>query len=465
MERKPNVLWIMTDEQRSDSLGCYGSPWARTPNLDALASRGALFTNAVAQAPLCIPARIAHLTASYPHQVDVWRNEDDPAKRRPLDHLVHRFRECGYATASFGKQHYCSPNRAFEREEDIVLSGHVGYTRYADRYAEENYGAVRYPGPTPWLMAGRFPADAQETPEAAVVREAAEWLDRLPADRPFFLRASFNGPHTPVVPPAPFDRVVDEEAVDLPAAAGDPCPPPWLRSLIETYSGSSSLTEKQIHAVRRCYYGYTAFIDGRVGLLLDKLREKGLPRGTIIVFLSDHGTHLGDYGLVQKQTFYEPVVRVPLIFSWVGGTDGRAGRASVPDLTEGPQIARGTRISTPVEARSLLPTLMDLAGVEGPRPPDAVSLADALRSGAEPPDRPAFSEFTLNPPHIRTGERLVMVRKGRWKLCLNVDSRRGSERLYDLERDPDETQNLYGTPEGRAAGSELEEAVFRHLEA
>jgi len=108
---------------------------------------------------------------------------------------------------------------------------------------------------------------------------------------------------------------------------------------------------------------------------------------------------------------------------------------------------------------------MSLAGVQGPRPPDAASLADALRDGAEPADRPVFSEFTLNPPHMRTGERLVMVRRGKWKLSLNVDARGGSERLYDLETDPGETRNVYGAPEGRAAGSELEEAVFRHLEA
>ncbi|MBI4556203.1 MAG: sulfatase-like hydrolase/transferase [Candidatus Hydrogenedentes bacterium] len=443
---RPNILWLMTDEQRTDSLGCYGSPWARTPNLDRFAQAGVVFRHAVTPAPVCAPARVSILTGQYPHRTGVWWNVNNPNRTQPW--LTEPFHRAGYRSATFGKQHYCASNPPFQTEVHFELTEKVTYFDYVRPYEAEGYGAIVYPRqPYGWILGGRFPGRADDTAEARAVRLAQEWLESHDLRQPFFLRVSFNAPHTPVVPPEPFDTVVREEAVRFPSET-EHTPehqPEWIAKSLAQRATASRLTPEQIRATRRYYYGQVAFVDHQCGVLLDWMRERELLQDTIVVFVSDHGTHLGDFGLVQKQTFYEPVVCVPFFF-WYPK-----------------EFARGAMIETPVEMFSLLPTLLDAAGLERPARCDAASLLPALRSGREPRSRPVFSEFTLGSFNVRHDDRLVMVRDGNWKLSLCLDTYGGDGTLYDLADDPYEQRNLYNVDGYYKVQRKLTELIKRHI--
>ena len=443
-DSRPNVLWLMTDEQRTDALGCYGSRWAVTPHLDLLASQGALFRHAVTPAPVCVPARVSLVTGLSPSHTGVWYNHNH-GREFPL--LTEPFREAGYATACIGKQGYHTARPAFALEVPLVLSEHVHYFRYAPRYDEAAHGMVRYPaGPEPWILAGRFPASAEETAEAEAIRAAQSWLGSLASGSPFLLCLSLNGPHTPVVPPAPYDSLIPAEDLGLPAAAKDlpPGRPEWVGTDVVEAASADRLTPEQITAMRRAYYGEVAYLDALLGRLLVWMGAHGLLENTIIAFTSDHGTHLGDYGLVQKQTFYEPVVTVPLVF-WYP-------RA----------IPAGSSYDTPVATLSLLPTLLELAGLPPPRC-DGASLAGPLTQRTEPQTIPVFSEFSLGSYRVRSEDRLAMVRDGHWKASCCLDPGPRDVDLCDLAADPHERRNLHGDPSCAAIEARLLGLITDHV--
>ncbi len=438
----------MTDEQRCDSLRCYGSGWSRTPAIDTLSAEGVRFSNAYTQAPVCIPARTAIFSARYPGETGVLQNSENPRRVEEIRSALRFFSEAGYRTASFGKQHYDLDTPAFEHEEQIVISDLVDYTRYASTYDEDDYDVVKYPGPTSWILSGRFPGEATEMAESVAVDRASDWLRSGDSEQPFFLRISFNGPHTPVAVPAPWCDSVDGKSVSFPDETELPPgnPPKWLSSLINEYSGSERLSREDVLSMRSRYYGYVLFLDEQVARLTTLLDQEGVRDNTIIVYTSDHGTHLGDYGLVQKQTFFEPTARVPYIIS-------------VPNAEK---AHRGAVVDTPVETRSLIPTLLGLCRIKHDGEDIAeISLERTVSGGIEPDPHPVFSEFTLNPPVIRTQERIAMVRAGAMKLVVNVDNSNDGMLLFDLEKDPLEQNDV----SENASYSEERRKLQRLLEA
>ncbi len=443
---RPNILWLMTDEQRCDSMGCYGSTWARTPNLDRLANGGVLFETAVTPSPVCQPARASMLTGCHPSHTDIWSNTRRPDL--PLFHLTQLFADAGYRTASFGKQHYAGSTKAFQTEVARVYSDHVHAFYYHEPHDGDQHGMVRYPSePYPWIFAGRFPVDDGETAEALNVDDALAWLDEDESEQPFFLRISVNAPHTPVVAPEPFDRCIAPATIDLPEEAeampGDA--PSWASDDLASKATSKRLDPADLPRIRSCYYGVVSYVDQQFGRVIDYLQSRHLLYNTIVVFCSDHGTHLGDYGLVQKQTFFEPVVNVPFFFY-------------------GPRyLASGAKIKTPVEVLSLMPTLLDLAGLEVPAHCDGVSLATSLVTGHEPAGRPVFSELMLDSFNIRNGERLVMVREGDWKLSLCMDPEPRDGFLINLADDPHERANLFGNAAHADVQQRLTFQIQEHL--
>lgn len=441
--RKPNILWIMTDEQRTDSLGCYGSRWGRTPNLDSLGEQGVVFSSAITPAPVCVPARTALLTGRYPSDTGVWWNHQ-PIER--LAYLTAAFAQAGYQTASFGKQHYGGRNPAFEHEENLVLTDRVDYFAYDHRFPIEAYDVVQYPPqPYPWILGGRFPGQPEDTMEFRVVERAIQWLEERDHGLPFLLRVSFNGPHTPVVVPDPYAPALEHAELDQPKWPQTPTEgePRWIRHGLRQFSDAGRLTFDQLGRAGQYYYAYVSFIDSQCGRLLTYLNRQGLTQDTVIVYTSDHGTHLGDYRLVQKQTFYDCVVNVPLIMTYPG------------------HFRSGIRIQTPVETRSLLPTLLDLVGVayDG----DAESLLACLRSGQEPSSSPVFSEFTLGSFGLMPDDPLIMVRYRNWKLSLCMKAEDTDGMLVDLSVDPEESRNLWNDPRYSAVQSELGRIIEEHL--
>jgi arylsulfatase A-like enzyme len=350
--------------------------------------------------------------------------------------LTWRLAAAGYQVASFGKQHYGCSRRAFDLEGGIVLGDQVGYTTYGVPVAPGEGDIVRYDGGrTPWLLAGRFPGEIDDTPEMHNIEAALDWLGRRDPSRPYLLRVSLNAPHTPVVTPVPFDTLIDPDDIDLPL--GDPGDEAFVsathREYLYDYAGTHRLTSEQILRARQCYYGHVAFVDHVFGRFLDALRKTGELENTIIAYVSDHGCHLGEHGFFQKQSFWEAAVRVPFFF---------AGPGIKPRILPGP-----------ANSGSLLPTLMELVGLGVHALAQYPSLAPILRGDTSVAVEPIFSEIDYGLWGYRSGERCVMVRDGDWKLVLFRDPRHperlaGAEDrvLFNLATDPGETTNLARDP-------------------
>jgi len=452
---RPNILWLMTDEHRPDSLACYGSPWGHSPTLDRLAAEGALFESAYTPSPVCVPCRSSLLTANSGSTTGVLHNE---AHLGPSTRFVTwRFEDAGYQTASFGKKHYffSNPRQAFQTEAGSATEGIVDPARYGSAYNPAQHDVVQYPIlpqqkiQRRWILAGRFPASEDQTAEARNVALATQWLDSRDAAKPFLLRLSLNAPHTPVVTPARYLSLIDPTRIriPLPTAAELAAQPERERVLLRSFEGSDALSPEQLRKARHYYYARCAFADAIIGRLLEAMRTRGLLDNTIVVMTADHGTHLGDHGLLQKQTFYEQVATVPYIF-WAPG-----------------RIRARARFRTPVSTLGLLPTLLALAGlphdgVEG------VSLADSLRRGNEPPRRPIISEIAFGYQGWRDHDRQVMVRDGHWKLSLFSAPRDPARfaaspdgSLHNLRRDPNESTNFFASAQAQAHRQRLERAI------
>jgi arylsulfatase A-like enzyme len=250
------------------------------------------------------------------------------------------------------------------------------------------------------------------------------------------LRLCFSAPHSAVVTQAPFDTLIRTDAIDLPIdwAQDMAFASATHRDYLCDYAGTHRLAEDQIRRARQCYYGYVACVDHIFGKLLDGLDARGELDNTIIAFVADHGAHLGDHGFFQKQSFWDASARVPLFFA-------------------GPGI-REQCVDRPVNVGSLLPTLLDLVGLDLPRQAQFDTLSATLCHGATPKAKPVFSEIDYGLWHYRPDERHVMIRDGRWKLMMyrdphDPDRLTDSEDrvLFDLEADPQERHNLALGPE------------------
>lgn len=435
--RRPNIVWLMTDEQRPDSLGCYGSPWAHSPALDALAAEGALFESAYVPSPVCVPCRSALLTAQAASTIGVLHNQARLGDETTF--LTWRLEQAGYQTASFGKKHYFGGRQpAFQTEDGKATEGIVDPELYRAPFSEEGHDVVKYtPRPEQklrrnWILAGRFPADEDQSAEIRNLKLATNWLEGRDSKKPFFLRLSINAPHTPVVVPARYLPLIDPGRIRIPEPTGRQLErqPERVRTILRSFEGSGMLTPAELRKARHYYYARCAFASAVFARLLDFMRPRGLLDYTIVVMMSDHGTHLGDQGLLQKQTFYEQVVTVPFVF-W-----------------SREHIRPGRRYRTPVSVNSLLPTLLDLAGLPADGAQEA-SLAPCLRAGKEPPREPVISEVAFGYQGWRDHDRQVMIRDGDFKMSLFADSGEPDGELYNLRRDPEERVNLFADPAHR----------------
>ena len=440
MSKRPNILWLMTDEQRTDSLREGGAPWAHTPHLDRLAQTGVRFTAAYTPSPVCISARASLLTGRACSTIGVLNNHHALSSDRAR-FLTSLFARAGYRVAGFGKHHYSNEAPAFDTQVDRVLGDIVDYTAYRSNIETSDFGVVQYPADAvnrafAWILAGRFPGSMDETPEAHTCADALAWLRCRDSERPFLLRLSFNAPHTPVVAPAPFDRMVDPDRIDLPIDRPEDLanmPEPVHEYLIHR-AGSHRLTLEQVQRTRQCYYGRVAFVDALIGRFLDRACALGALKDTVIAFVSDHGTHLGDHGFYQKQSFFDASARVPWIMA-------------------GPGVRSGCVVHAPASTGSLLPSLLDLAGLDVPDDLDYRSLAPRLGGASDNGGHPVFSEIDYGLHGYRPGDRYIMVRRDRWKLVLYRDplapdrfSVADGQMLFDLREDPGERVNRAGDP-------------------
>jgi uncharacterized sulfatase len=420
---KANVLLIMADDLNND-MGLYGHRLVKTPNLDRLAARGVRFDRAYNQFPLCSPSRVSMLTGLRPDTTRIYELQTHFRTTVPdVVTLPQLFKRNGYAAARVGKiYHYGNPGQIGTNGLDDPASWDtVVNPRGIDKDEESvltNLLPNRGLGSTLAFYASPAP-DEQHT-DGKVATETIALLEKH-KDGPFFIAAGFYRPHCPYIAPQKYFDMYPLERIRVPTftpeqTAGVPPPALWTRP------PNWGVSEDGLRRSIQAYYASISFLDAQAGRILDALERLRLADNTIVVFVSDHGYHLGELGQWMKMSLFERSARNPLVVA-------------------GPGIARGASTRT-VELLDLYPTLGDLAKLPLPAGLEGRSLTPLLKNPKAAWNRPAFTQVT------RGGQPGFMgytVRTEKWRYIEWDEGKRGLQ-LYDEVDDPDELRNLAEDP-------------------
>ncbi|TDE08637.1 sulfatase-like hydrolase/transferase [Jiangella asiatica] len=448
MTGRPNVLVIQADQFRSDCFGAAGNPDVRTPALDALAADGVLYTDAFCPLPVCTPSRYSLLSGRYVHQHGGWTNRSTLAPG--IDTFPRALRRAGYRTAAVGKMHF-TPTYLDVGYDSLLLAEQHGPGRYDDDYHRDLRAAGLAPvvdlldqeeplrssaGPAYWTTYGAGRSDLPEEWHSTtwIGNHALAELDGWGDGGGQLLHVSFIKPHHPFDPPAPWDALYDPAGLRLPPGWTETIPEPDRRHA-EEYFGYDGLTESALRTVLAHYYATITHLDHWIGLLLERLRRRGLYEDTLIVFTSDHGEYLGFHHLLLKNgPMYDPLAKVPLVVKFPA-SDG-AERA-------------GERDGSLVSLVDVATTVLAAAGLEPEAPLPGLDLADPAAARA--------CVFAEN----RHGRPAAMARTATRKLLAYGDD--GGDAFYDLAADPHELDNRIDDPACAVQVRDLRDALARWL--
>ena len=422
---RPNILWIMTDEQRVDSLGCYGNAWAKTPHVDALAGRGVRMNRAYVQSPICVPSRGSMLTGRYCRCLGMMQNCDS------LGHdeitLTRVLNAHGYTTANFGKVHLGGGPHGFMHHDATGDRSGVSPYEAPDAAGGFPVRAVTDQVSPAVIVSGTYPGRVEDHEAYVRTQGGIDFLASAPAE-PFMLRVSLLSPHTPVLAPAPYDALhdpVDMPIVDIDDDELATKPSPQRRYC--DYYRVRELSDADRRRWMAHYHGLASFVDAQIGRLLGALDRSGMAGNTIVALCSDHGCMVGDKGMVTKGPFdYEPTNRVAFILSapW--------------------ELPQGEVCEDFAELVDFMPTLLDLCRVRIPETVQGRSLAPRLRGEVQGHRDAVFSEGDgINLDGLKPPPRVprCAVRTERYKLVHFPQLDEGE--LYDLEADPQERINRF----------------------
>lgn len=416
-EERLNVLFVAVDDLKP-ALGCLGDPLAKTPNIDALAARGSLFSRAYCQQAVCSPSRSSLLTGRRPDTTKVYDLETHFRTALPdVVTLPQHFKSKGWHAQAIGKIYHGG-------FDDPPSWSAPSSGPKKPGYGPEGRALMKKLGKD----ARGLPAEAPDVEDAeladgSIADQAIEALRGL-KDKPFFLAVGFLKPHLPFVAPKKYWDFWKPEDFPLPSGALPAGAPAWapqfggeLRRYHEVPKSGplpDELRRKLIHG----YYAATAYMDAQLGRLLKELDALGLREKTVVVLWGDHGWHLGDHGMWCKHTNYEQATRSALVVAAPGRKAGQVcGRL--------------------VELVDVYPTLAELCGLPLPEGLEGTSFVPLLDDGARPWKKAAFSQY---PRGRRMG---YALRSERHRFV----SWGAEHELYDLEQDPGETVNLASKPE------------------
>ncbi|MHB9025160.1 MAG: sulfatase family protein [Armatimonadota bacterium] len=470
----PNVLLITTDQQRADSMSCYGSPFTQTPALDRLACEGVRFDRAYCTNPVCTPARASIFSGRYVSRHGAW----NVGMNIPEDEafLSHRLGAVGYRTHYIGKAHFQgfggSPAQSMEAMTDwacrypAFTGPYYGFSTVELALGHTHWGLAGHYGA--WVRrqvtAEEFAAYRQVTCRAATsfggeaydwalptalhnsvwtASRTVEWLERQDPAHPFFLAVGFQDPHHPHCLPTDFTERVDPSQVPLTdymeGELNDK--PPHFREAHEGTLEHSAMrgefwiagqgagadfrevSENDTRLGRAYYYSMCKLIDQQIGRILEALDRTGLAENTLIIFTTDHGELLGDHGLWMKGPFhYEQLVRIPLLLRWPCG------------------ISSSMQTSALISQVDLAPTVLEAVGLPVPAGIDGSSALPFLRGEAERIRPSALVECVDDPHKLRLKTLITSTHKLTWY------AGQSSGELYDLEADPRERVNRWDDP-------------------
>lgn len=470
MEKRPNILWYCTDQQRFDTIAALGNEDILTPALDRLVHQGFSFTHAYAQSPVCTPSRASFLTGMYPSALGVNGNGIPEYPDHFADRLItNRIAKEGYRSGLIGKLHLASAYAGREQRTDDgyhyfryshapngpALPGHDYAAWIANRgfdpheilkpsVSKDEYRrgetVSRFSGlKIPTKESDNTPPDLHQTRWCTEM--AIDFISRN-KDNPWFMSVNPFDPHPPFDPPWNYYRRYDPAT--LPGAHFQDSDIAFQTGLadagVDFQARARHPDTLKAREMQAAYYAMITQIDHEFGWLLDYLENNGQRENTIVIFMSDHGETLGDHGLVTKGVrFYEGTIRVPLIISWPG------------------QIKYNCKTSDLVELIDVVPTLYDLLGFPIPYFTQGRSLLDSLTGTAQTSRKSVRSE-AYDCIDYPDGTKATMYRDSRWKLVTYHG--KNLQELYDLDSDPWEHRDLSKNPRYRETFKRLIQASF-----
>jgi len=462
-QRKPNLILFLPDQQRANTLACYGGVKVHAPNLNKLASESVGFERTYVTHPVCTPSRSSLMTGTWPHINGCTRNSV------PLDRRFRVFPELmedqDYRTAYFGKWHLGEDGpigRGFKQW--ISTDDHGDYTKF-----------LLSNGIVPDKSDGRFSEVAISNLPIELSRpkflekHARDFIEKHQRD-PFILVVAFVEPHSPYNGPLNDANPLDEVELDLTATLPDSEDTPLRYRLMREWQQAEAMLDRQrlplqlffgitpdeYRSIKQRYLGLVTLVDQSIGAILGCLERCGLRDDTIVVHTSDHGDSLGAHHLFGKETMFEEAARVPWLIRLPGQTQPKA-------------------ISHPVSHIDFVPTLLDLLGQPNHPQCAGKSLLRLINDESVSPEN-VFLEWAPNRTKVKKGSKLArrrmikraveestraVVSPDRWKLCLRD---KDLNELYNLKEDPFETRNLCSDPGCASVISRLAGEIHRWQE-
>ncbi|MCP5516832.1 MAG: sulfatase [Verrucomicrobiales bacterium] len=444
---RPNVVFILTDDQRWDALSCAGNPYLQTPNIDRLAYEGVYFQNHFCTTSLCSPSRASILGGLYAHAHGVVNNFTEYPPDLPT--FPRQLQAAGYETAYFGKWHMGEDNDDKRPGFDTFVT-HRGQGKYFDT-------EFRFSGGERRTVAGYY--------TTVVTDLALDWL-RRERDRPFLLMIGHKAPHSFYFPEPKYERMFDYARIPYPESAfflEDK--PTWIKQRLTTWHGiygplfdwrkdfpdTSAKGMLAFEKMTRAYWGTILTVDDSVGRLYAELQRLGQLDNTLFIFTSDNGLLNGEHGMVDKRTAHEPSIRIPLVVRYPGLT-----------APHEPKVITAQTLTI-----DFAPSILDLCGAEPLPKTHGRSWKQLVQSG-DPTWRTSwYYEYNYEKqfpytPNVRA------IRTDEWKFIRYPHGDGSADRhlaeLYHLPSDPQERHNLIQDPRqaGRVAelGAELDRLII-----
>lgn len=455
--KAPNIIFILSDQMRADAMGAAGNSNARTPNLDALATQGAMFRYNFANNPVCLPSRISMFSGLHPSQTGVLCNKHAGEWLSFENSLPWYFQQAGYRTAYIGKNHTFIESE-LAHFDVISIRGREEFRAYSKYVPPHWHSDILWP--------------EEDCNPGKNTRDAIEFIKQSKSDESFFLHISYFDPHPPYMAPAEYTSRYNAEDMMLPEYI-DPDQLGMRLAQHQVALHYDRISDADLKETMRYYHASVEWgVDHQIGQILQALEEKGIAENTVLVFAADHGDFMGEHHMVRKGMFlYDALLHVPMIWYAPG------------------RIREGLSLDNLTQNLDIFPTLLDYAGIEIPEDLAGRSLKNVLQ-GQSPEDddfmvyaSAAYSDFPegywdhpepyFNPDspvpfHTRVENitwkpqyKTAMVRTRDWKLILSESH---EPELYHMNGGTIERQNLYEQKQYREIFEKLEQDIKTHWE-
>ncbi|ACT01913.1 sulfatase [Paenibacillus sp. JDR-2] len=461
---KPNILWICTDQQRFDTLGCYGNGMVQTPHIDALARQGTLFENAYCQSTICSPSRASFMTGRYPRTTGYMKNGQSIPETEVL--VTRLLQEAGYTCGLSGKLHLsaCHPSvskgmepRIKDGYDVINWSHHPQEDWPVNEYSQwlRKKGKAYETCSLPECENVVYGPDAEDHQAAWCAEKAVDFIEaNARFEQPWLFSVNIFAPHHPFDPPKSHMKRYLERLDEIPHPDYEEGelrfkPSVQTRDHNGAYANPdlypfSRMSVRDHKYLRAAYWAMCDLIDEQVGKMLQALERTGQLDNTIVIFMSDHGELLGDHGIYLKGPhFYDCSVRVPLIVSYPG------------------VFQSGKRISSLMELLDLAPTLLEAAGLPAAPQMQGKSLMPLLTGDKTRHRQDVLCEVDEVRANGEAKASGTMLRTETHKLIVHGPAQEGE--LYDLDEDPQERRNQWNDAASAGIKLQLMERLCRRL--